>query len=198
MGYENIKMNGNKITLSQGMSIDLGGIAKGYTGDCVMEAMTEYGVESALINLGGNVQTLGTKPDGSMWKIAIQDPESDGTIGTLSVSDAAVITSGGYQRYFEENGTKYHHIINPKTGYPADSGLLSVTIVSDKGITGDGLSTALFVMGTSDAIAFWQEYGDFEAVLITKDDIYITSGLENAFTLSDQYKDRSVVVVTAD
>lgn len=126
----------------EGMEIDLGGIAKGYTSDRVIDILKSYGIEHAMINLGGNVDLLGKKVDGSEWRIAVQDPESeDNYIGILTVSDKSVITSGGYERYFEEDGVRYHHIIDPSTGYPANHGLTSVTIVSSDGTLADALST---------------------------------------------------------
>ena len=131
-----------------GMEIDLGGIAKGYTSARIMDIFRSYGITSGLVNLGGNVQVLGTKTDGSKWRVAVQSPDDESDyLGVLSVSDKAVITSGGYERYFEQDGITYHHIIDPKTGYPAENGLKSVTIVSADGTLADGLSTSLFIMG---------------------------------------------------
>lgn len=185
-----------QVTLAPGMEIDLGGVAKGYTGDQVISLLREGGVSSALLNLGGNVQALGSKPDGSPWRIAIQNPFGDGYIGVLEVVDQAVITSGGYERYFEEDGQVYWHIIDPATGAPARSGLVSVTIVGDSGLLCDGLSTALFVMGPEDAAGFWQENGGFEAILVNEDgQIFITEGLEKNFSLLDQGADMGEVTV---
>lgn len=140
--YRNIEINGYAITAKNGANIDLGGIAKGYTSSRIAEIFNENNVESGIVSLGGNVQAIGTKPDGSKWRVAIQNPDNESYIGGLSISDAAVITSGGYQRFFEKDGITYHHIIDPSTGYPADSGLKSVSIVSGDGTTADGLSTA--------------------------------------------------------
>lgn len=176
------------VTLPQGVEIDLGGIAKGYASDRVMQIFSDYALTSGIVSLGGNVQTLGTKPDGSPWRVAIQDPNNtEDYVGILQLTNQAAITSGGYQRNFEENGKIYHHIIDPKTGYPADSGLLSVTIVSDSGTRADGLSTALFIMGLEKGSAFWRAHADtFDAVFITSDNqIYITAGLQNQFTSKD-------------
>ena len=115
--------------------------------------MKEEGVESALIWLGGNISAIGNKPDGNPWKIAVENPlNTEDYVGLVEVSDCSVITSGGYQRYFDQDGKRYHHIIDPATGYPSDSGLLSVTIISENGTKADALSTALFVMGYDRAV----------------------------------------------
>ncbi|MCD8007714.1 MAG: FAD:protein FMN transferase, partial [Clostridiales bacterium] len=139
------------VTLGEGQSIDLGGIAKGYTSQRIMELFEEVGVTSAMVSLGGNIQCLGTKPDGSLWRVGIQDPVgSEGAIvAVIEVEDQAVITSGSYERYFtdEATGETYHHIIDPTTGYPADSGLISVTIVAAAGALGGGVSARRGVRG---------------------------------------------------
>ncbi len=169
----------------EGMKIDFGGIAKGYTSSRLVDLMREQGIKSALVNLGGNVQALGTKPDGSKWRVGVQDPENTGgLLGVLSIADLAVITSGGYERFFEENGRTYHHIIDTRTGYPADSGLLSVTIVTEDGMLADGLSTFLFAAGEERAVEFWRERKeDFEMILCTADgSLLVTEGLEDIFS----------------
>lgn len=169
----------------EGMKIDLGGIAKGYTSSRIMDIYKDNGITSGLVNLGGNVQALGTKTDGTKWKIAVQSPDdTEDYLGILSVQDKAVITSGGYERYFEQDGVTYHHIIDPKTGYPAESGLVSVTIVSTDGTLADGLSTSLFIMGEEKAADFWREHkDDFDAILMSDDGtLYVTEGLENDFS----------------
>lgn len=176
-----------QVTLAPGMEMDLGSVAKGYTGDQVISLLREGGVTSALLNLGGNVQALGSKPDGSPWRIAVRNPFGDGYAGILEVDDQAVITSGGYERYFEADGQTYWHIIDPVTGASVRNGLVSVTIVGDSGLVCDGLSTALFVMGLEDAVEFWRAADDFETILIAEGgQIYITEGLEAVFSLPDQ------------
>lgn len=168
-----------------GMEIDLGGIAKGYTSSQIMQIYQDCGVTSGLVNLGGNVQALGCKTDGSKWRVAIQSPDdTEEYLGILEIEDQAVITSGGYERYFEEDGVTYHHIIDPATGYPADSGLISVTIVSDDGTLADGLSTSLFIMGEEKAVQFWRENSDeFEAIMETSDGkLYVTEGIADSLT----------------
>ena len=179
------KEKANFVTLGADQQIDFGGIAKGYTSSRIMDIYKDNGITSGLVNLGGNVQALGTKTDGTKWKIAVQSPDdTEDYLGILSVQDKAVITSGGYERYFEQDGVTYHHIIDPKTGYPAESGLVSVTIVSEDGTLADGLSTSLFIMGKEKAADFWREHkDDFDAILMSDDGtLYVTEGLENDFS----------------
>lgn len=186
--YKNISVDNNVISVRNNSQIDLGGIAKGYLSERIMEIFKNDGVDSGIISLGGNVQTLGKKSDGSNWKVAIQNPDDDTYIGGLSISDKAIITSGGYQRFFEQNGVIYHHIIDPKTGYPANSGLKSVSIVSDSGTLADGLSTALFVMGLDKGSEYWRSHNGFEVVFVTDDNrIYITEGLNDIFESQYEY-----------
>lgn len=184
------------VTLPEGMEIDLGSVAKGYAGQLAAQMLREHGVQSALLNLGGNVQTVGAKPDGSPWQIGIKDPQGEDAMMVLSVEDQAVVTSGGYERYFEQDGQTYWHIMDPSTGHPADSGLISVTIVGDEGVVCDGLSTALFVMGLEKAADLWAQSGDFEAVFVTASgEVYITVGLRDRFALTEQYADTPVSVI---
>ncbi|MBQ9673923.1 MAG: FAD:protein FMN transferase [Ruminococcus sp.] len=171
----------------EGMEVDFGGIAKGYTSSQIIEIFKSCGIKSGKVNLGGNVHLLGKKQDGSDWSIGIQNPNStDDFLGILKASDTAVITSGGYERNFEENGTVYHHIIDPSTGYPANNGLTSVTIISQNGTLADALSTSLFVMGTEKAQDFWKNSKeDFEIILYTDDDkVIISKGIADKFTTS--------------
>lgn len=171
--------------ISENCGLDLGGIAKGYAAEQVLEIMEDAGIETAVISLGGNVGLLGTKPDGSPWTVAVEKPDGSGeTAATLSIPGGEktyCVTSGAYQRYFQENGVTYHHILDPQTGYPAETDLLSVTIVSKNGTQADALSTALFVMGFDDAVAFWQsgKY-DFDLVLMTAEGIFASPGLSIA------------------
>ena len=166
--------------------LSFGAVAKGSAAENAIDAMRQAGVQSGIISLGGNVQTLGLKPDGSRWKVAIQDPENpDGYVGVISVGETAVVTSGPYQRNFVIKGVVYHHIINPATGHPSGSSLRSVTIVCEDGTMADCLSTAMFVLGETKALNYWRQYGGFEMILITNDDrIVLTSGLLEDFTLS--------------
>lgn len=170
-----------------GMKIDFGGIAKGYTSARVTDIFRECGITSAMVNLGGNVQVLGTKTDGSKWRVAIQDPDAEAGysyIGILEAEDCAVVTSGGYERYFEADGVTYHHIIDPETGYPANNGIVSATVVSTDGTLADGLSTSCYIMGVDKAVAYWQSHSDeFDMILMTDDDtLLVTEGIADRFT----------------
>ena len=168
-----------------GMEIDLGGIAKGYTSSRVMEIFKEYGVEHGLVSLGGNVQALGGKQDGNPWRVAIQNPESElDYLGVLEIADKCVITSGGYERFFEQDGVRYHHIIDPRTGSPADSGIISSTIISSDGALADGLSTSLFIMGLEEAERYWRANSDkFDFVLEDRSGkLYISEGAAKMIT----------------
>lgn len=184
VNYKNISLDGNSITIPNDYQIDLGSVAKGYTGDCLMDIFKDNGVQSAIVNLGGNVQTYGTKPDGSLWNVAIKNPFSPNEeMCIVSTSNKAIITSGNYERYFVgDDGNYYWHILDTTTGYPADNGLVSVTIIGDSGVMCDALSTALFVMGTEKAIKYWQNNPSFDMILVSNDKIiYFTQGLKNSF-----------------
>lgn len=174
------------LTLGDKQEIDLGGIAKGFTSSRIMEIFKKDGVTCGMVSLGGNVHLLGTKQDGSAWRVGIQDPDSERNImlGVLEASDCAIITSGAYERHFEKDGVTYHHIIDPATGKPSNSGLTSVTIVSKDGTLADGLSTSLFVMGKDKAIAYWKQHADeFDTILVDKDrNVYITEGIAGNFS----------------
>lgn len=185
---EEIAISDSTITIPADAKVDLGGIAKGFTSARVMEIFRENGVENGILSLGGNVQALGTKPDGSLWRVGLQDPADERALfATLELADKAVITSGAYERNFEQDGVVYHHIIDPRTGYPAESGLSSVTIVSDDGTLADGLSTALYIMGKEAAVEFWRSHrDDFDMVLLADDGaVTVSAGIADALTLSD-------------
>ena len=183
---DKISLKENKATFKlNGLEVDLGGIAKGYTSSQLIKIFKDSGVTSGLINLGGNVQTLGLKPDGSEWNVAINHPYSEsGYLGILKTHDKAVITSGDYERNFIENGRVYHHIIDPSTGYPAENGLASVTIVAEDGTLADALSTSLFVMGAEKAKEFWHDNrDDFDVILYTDDnEVIVSEGLKGSFS----------------
>lgn len=187
--YKAVRSNGSNISIPENTCIDLGGIGKGYTSDMIVKTLKENNINSAIISLGGNVHTIGKKPDGSLWTVGIANPQdSSQHIGKVKVSDKAVITSGGYQRYFEQDGKIYHHIINPATGMSADSGLTSVTIISDSGILADALSTALFVMGLEKSTEYWRGSSDFDAVFVDDNGkIYVTEGIKGNFECGSDY-----------
>ena len=196
VGAEQVILTETTLTLSPGTMLDLGSVAKGWAGDRLCEDLKQAGISSAILRLGGNIQTIGTKPDGSDWGVGIQDPDSAGMLARLSVHDCAVVTSGGYQRAFTENGETYWHIIDPATGYPARAGLTSVTVVAPSGALCDALSTALFVMGSDKAADHWREHRDFEAVFVHEGGtVTVTAGLEGRFALMEAYADREVTVL---
>jgi thiamine biosynthesis lipoprotein len=185
VGWEKVSVDGTAVSMPAGTQLDLGGIGKGYASAQAKKVLQDAGVTSAIVSLGGNISALGHKPDGSNWTVAIQDPADTSTyFGLLETADKCVITSGGYQRYFEQDGKTYWHILDPETGYPADSGILSATVVSSDDVLSDGLSTALFVMGLGKAEALWRENSDlFDMILMTSDrKVYITSGISDDFT----------------
>lgn len=192
VGADKLQVEGNTVSHAAGTQIDLGGIAKGYASDVMADIFAQHSIPYGMVSLGGNVYVRGTKPDGTPWRVGIQDParaeDSAAYAGILDLTDAFAITSGGYQRHFEENGKSYHHIIDPATGYPAESGLTSVTVVAGEGDHSgamcDALSTALFIMGEEKALDFWRTGGyDFDVVLVTADGrVVVTNGLADRFT----------------
>lgn len=178
-----------EVTMPADCELTFGAVAKGCTSAYVIEALRNAGVTSAIVSLGGNVQTLGLRPDGSRWKIGISDPKNPDTyLGILSAGETAVVTSGGYQRFFtDQRGKTYHHLIDPRTGRPSDNSLLSATVICDDGAMADALSTAMFILGTTNALRYWRSYGrDFEMILVTKDfEVICTSGLIEEFELKN-------------
>lgn len=175
--------------MRNGQSIDLGGIGKGYAGDKFIEVFRSFDIDSAYTNIGGNVVTVGSKPDGTPWKIGIQHPRSENSlIGMVSVIDKAVVTSGDYQRYFiGKDGIRYHHIIDPTTGYPAKAGLLSTTIISDNSMRADALSTILFIAGMDQGLTILEQFPGTEAIFIDHElKVYITAGLAEDFKASPE------------
>lgn len=172
VNYKNIKIDENTVTLTDpDMALDLGAIAKGYMADFLKSYLTDHGVKSALINLGGNMLTIGTKPDGTNFKIGIQKPFEKQGIAITSVEsrDSSVVSSGVYERYFQLDNKIYHHIIDTNSGYPYDNGLLSVTILSEKSVDGDALSTSCFALGLEDGMKLIESLDDINAVFITED-----------------------------
>ncbi len=195
--YTAIKLEGDTVTLPAGVEIDLGAVAKGYVGDVLAG---QIGLTSALLDLGqSTIVAVGSKPGEKPWRIGVVDPARPGSyFAVVELEDCAMGTSGGYQRYFEQDGITYWHILDPDTAAPARSGLASVTVVSPSALTCDGLSTALFVMGLEDGAQFWRDHPelDFEAVFVTETgEIYRTAGLEGRFSLAEGYEDREVKVL---
>ena len=189
VGVDHVTADGTHITLDPGCAMDLGGIAKGYASDRLADIFAQYGVDSALVSLGGNVYARGTKPGGAAWSVAVQHPEQDGYAAMLSLTDAFAVTSGGYQRYFTgPDGTVYQHILDPKTGHPVQGDLLSASVILPRsgdelaGTRADAYSTALYVMGESGAADFWRAHRDFDMVLVTTDGrVVYTPGLASVF-----------------
>lgn len=171
VNYKDITLTDNHLRFEkEGMGLDLGAIAKGYIADRMKELLVSKGVKSAIINLGGNVLCIGSKPDGTPFQIGIQKPFADRseTIGTVQITDRSVVSSGIYERFFEKDGHFYHHILNPKTGYPYENGLVSVTILSDESVDGDALSTTCFALGLEKGLELIDSLPDVEALFITE------------------------------
>lgn len=197
--YRQVEPQEGTLTLPQGVELDLGGVAKGYASQQVARLLREEGVDCALIDLGGSIQAMGSSPDGDPWSVGIRDPRSDSPedyAAVVRVTDQAVVTSGMYERYFEQDGVRYGHIIDPDTGYPVDNGLASVTIVAADPTLADALSTALFVMGRDGAAQYWRGREDFEFVLMGEDgSITISEGLEGSFSLAGEQGSVSLEVI---
>lgn len=173
----------------KGMSIDLGSIAKGYATDEVVDILKTEGVKSAIIDLGGNIYALGLKEGNKNWNIGIQNPFDDrgSAIGSLQVSDKTVVTSGVYERYIEKDGIKYHHILNPTTGYPYDTEIQGVSIIADKSIDGDALSTLIFTKGIDEGLELVESLKGVDAIFITNEKkVYITEGLRGNFKITNE------------
>ena len=196
--FEQLELSPGAARLPEGAQVDLGALGKGWAGDEAIAVLRKYGVTSALLDLGGNVQALGSKADGSAWRVGIVMPEEQTNFCVLEVRDAAVVTSGNYERFFTaDDGAVYGHILDPRTGAPVENGLKSVTIIGAGGKKCDALSTALFVMGRDAAIEHWRTYGDFDMVLLTEEnEVYITEGLRDGFSLAQGYEGLAVTVVS--
>jgi thiamine biosynthesis lipoprotein len=159
------------VTLADPLArIDLGGIAKGYVSDVVLDELAAAGVESAYVNLGGNVKVVGSKPDGSPWRVGVRDPEASAdqetSVARVELTGGSVVTSGLYERQFEQDGRRYWHILDPRTGYPVESDLVSASIVSERSIDGDGYTKPLFMMGAERALAWAGEHPELRVLLI--------------------------------
>ena len=197
IGYNKIILDDStkSVKIPKGVSIDLGGIAKGYIADKAAEILSRQGVTSALLNFGGNIRLVGSKPHGESFKIGIKAPFGEGYFAVLSADNKTVSTSGGYERYFEESGNRYHHIINPSTLAPAESDVISSTVVGDKGEICDALSTAAFVCGTKGIEALASEYTDYSFVILTEDTVFVSKNISADFELTDAYKDLKISII---
>lgn len=191
-GYKGLNIKGEERTAylsSSRMAVDLGGIGKGFAADAAIEIYRNNGLDSAFIDLGGNVKTLGKKPDGSDWVVGIQHPWAPRGVllGVLLASGQSVVTSGVSERYFTVDGTRFHHILDPHTGWPANSGLESSTVICEESMKADALSTAAFIMGLDKGMDLIGRMAGVEAIFVTENKrVYITKGLKNSFFLSDQ------------
>ncbi|WP_442603348.1 FAD:protein FMN transferase [Paenibacillus sp. KN14-4R] len=173
----------------EGMSIDLGGIGKGYAADKLAEYLKDHGMDSAIIDLGGNIYAVGSKVGDQPWNIGIQDPnETRGNqIGKMKITDQTVVTSGVYERFFVENGVHYHHILDPHTGYPVKNNINSVTIVTKHSTDADALSTTAFTLGVDEGLKLMNSLDGVEALFITTDNkVYATTGIKDKFELTDK------------
>lgn len=190
--YKKIVIDENEKTIylpEKNMALDLGAIAKGYIADRVKDLILEEGYSSAIINLGGNVLTVGTKPNSDTWSIGVRDPESDAgsTMGILKLEDNSIVSSGIYERFFIDGDIRYHHLINPKIGYPEQNDMMSVSIISELSVDGDALSTTVFLLGLEAGFELVEELENVEAVFVMADrSVYITSGLGDKFILTNE------------
>lgn len=195
--WKKVRIEDSNVFMENGMQFDLGGIGKGFAGDEAAKKMRSFGIKSALLDLGGNIQLIGSKPDGKDWTVGIRNPIEDGVVGTLNVSDVAVITSAGYERYFEgPDGHKYIHIFDGTTGCPVENEMLSTTAIAESGTYCDGLSTTLYVLGVEHSIELWRKQKDFDFIMITKNkDIYISKNIAKKFTLNSELTDFNLKIV---
>lgn len=200
--FEKLKLSFDQMTLTSfpstgayavsfpvGTEISFAAVAKGCASENAVDAMRQAGVTSGIISLGNNIQTLGKKPDGSLWNVGIPDPARPTTyLGVANVGETAVVTSAAYVCTFTaSNGRSYHHILSPVTGYPVNNNLVSVSIICEDGTMADALSTAMYVLGESKALSYWRSHGGFEMILITGDDrVVCTKGLIDYFTLTGE------------
>ncbi len=168
--YRKIRCKDKSVLLDKGMRLDLGGIAKGYAADEVIDLFRNMGMKSAIVSLGGDIKTLGTKPNGESFQIAIKNPLEKGSfLDTIPIKNRAVVTSGSYDRSFEKGGKNYHHIMDKRTAAPVNSDLISVTVIADHSTDADGLSTALFTLGSEKAVELHKSLSGFDMILLRKD-----------------------------
>ncbi len=197
VNYRDLVLSGETMSAKlnkAGQAIDLGGIAKGYASDMFMEVFKRHGVCCAFSNIGGNVSTLGAKPDGAPWRVGIRHPREEGLLGTVETFGEAVVTSGDYERFFIDGaGKRCHHILNPNTGYPAEAGLISVTVVANSAMDADALSTAVFAAGLQKGAEILEKCPWAEAVLAdTNMRLFITRGIESRFAPAEGLEARLI------
>lgn len=189
VGYRSVEIDGNTVKFAErGMGIDIGAVGKGMAAKSAVSALREADVGEAVINLGGNVCVVGDK-NGEKYKIGIRDPQSDGLLGYATVGNTSVVTSGVYERNFEYEGKVYHHILDTSTGYPADNGLLSVTVICDDPVAADALSTAFFVIGKDSAEDLFEKcsvYGLKTVIFVSEGGGVFVVGEKNLFTLAKE------------
>lgn len=197
IGYNNIELDesSESVKIPKGTRLDLGGIAKGYIADKAAEVLKEHGVDSALLNFGGNIRLIGKKPTGESFKIGIKAPFAEGYFAILKAEDVTASTAGGYERYFEENGKRYHHILNPFTASPAESDVISATVIGEKGEVCDALSTAAFVTGSDGISDLADKYTDFSFVLLTEDAVYVSESISDNFELTESYSNLEIRII---
>ena len=192
INYQNVTINTEDQTIflqEPGMQLDLGAIAKGFITDEIIELLKENDVQSAIVDLGGNIYVLGKNASGKNWTVGVQDPFSPRgeILGKMKVSNKSVVTSGIYERYLEVEGEKYHHLLNPQDGYPFDNDLAGVSVITDKSIDGDALSTVLFSKGLEEGLKYAGELDNVEAIFVSKEkEVYMTSGLMENFELTNE------------
>ncbi|HIT53201.1 MAG TPA: FAD:protein FMN transferase [Candidatus Fimivicinus intestinavium] len=187
VGYQNVRLQGGQAAIAKGQSLDLGAIGKGIACDEIVPILEQSHLSGAVISVGGSILLWGQRPGGGDWKIGVRDPrgEASDQLGSFSLSEGYVSTSGDYERTLTVNGQTYHHILNPKTGYPADAGLISVTVTAPTGLLSDALSTACFVLGYQDSLPLLKEF-HAEAIFVTQERaVLVTEGLRQSFTLTN-------------
>lgn len=192
----NVNADASCVSVEENMQIDLGAVAKGYIAWEISDLLKSNGVDSAILAFGGNIQTIGTK-NGESWRVGVRYPDTNDNFAVLNVGETAIVTSAADQRFFEQDGVVYHHIIDPKTGKPAQSGVKSATVICSNGAVADGLSTALFVMGVENAINLYKNNGGFDFIILTDDDkLYLTDGIKDSFEPTELYKNIEIVNIS--
>lgn len=190
VSYENVVLaEDNQVQLLNGAQIDLGAVGKGYAADCVVDIYTEKEAFGGVISLSGNIYVYGEKEDGSLWKIGVIDPDDTSEINiAVEAEQISVVTTGAYERFFEEDGVIYHHIFDAKTGYPTNEDIKSVTVVSENSTFADIYATALYVMGYEKAIAF-AETEDISVIIIREnDEVYVSENIADSVMLGEKYE----------